>query len=55
LQESRKREDEARERSDTIILQLTQQLDNQTKFLEDMREENKHQKKGFFKKLFRRH
>jgi len=44
----------SKERSDTIILQLTQQLDNQTRLLEDMREENKQQKKGFFKRLFRK-
>ena len=43
----------ARERSDTIILQFTQQLSEQTKLLEDMRQENE-QKKGLFKRLFRR-
>jgi len=44
--------DEHRQRSDTIILQLTQQLDNQTKLLEDLRKDG--EKKGFFKKLFRK-
>jgi len=44
----------SKERSDTIILQFTQQLSEQTKLLEDMREENKQQKKGFFKRLFRK-
>jgi len=43
----------SKERSDTIILQFTQQLNEQTKLLEDMRRENE-QKKGFFKRLFRR-
>jgi hypothetical protein len=37
LSESRQREDDARQRSDTIILQLSRQFEEQTKLLEDMR------------------
>ena len=37
LQESRQREDGARQRSDTIILQLTRQFEEQNKLIEDMR------------------
>jgi len=40
-----------KERSDTIILQLTQQLDNQTKLLEDMRNQPK---TGFWARLLKR-
>ena len=51
LSKSNQREDEARERSDTIILQFTQQLDNQTKLLEDMRNQ---QQTGFWARLLKR-
>lgn len=53
LSQALQRENEARERSDTIILHLTQQLNNQTKLLEDMRPKD-NQKKGLFKRLFRK-
>jgi predicted RNase H-like nuclease (RuvC/YqgF family) len=38
LQESRQREDGARQRADTIILSLTRQFEEQNKLLEDMRQ-----------------
>jgi len=38
-----------KERSDTIILQLTQHLDQQTKLIEDMRQK---EKVGLFQRLF---
>jgi hypothetical protein len=40
---------EAQQRSDTIVLQLTRQFEQQTKLLEDVREQNK---SGFFGRLF---
>ena len=43
----------AKERSDTIVLQLTQQLSEQTKLLEDMRQKEE-KKGGFFKRLLGR-
>lgn len=44
---------EAQQRSDTIILQLTRQFEQQTKLLEDMRPKD-NQKKSFFRRLFRK-
>ena len=40
LSQALQRENEARERSDTIVLQLTKQLENQTLMLEDTRKES---------------
>lgn len=52
IQQMQEGSESAKERSDTIILQLTQQLDNQTKLIEDLRKDG--EKKGFFKRMFRR-
>lgn len=42
---------EAKQRSDTIVLQLTRQFDEQTKLLEDMRQR---QDSKWYQRLFRR-
>ena len=52
LEQVRVDAESSKERSDTIILQLTQQLDNQTKLIEDLRKDG--EKKGFLKRLFRK-
>ena len=44
----------SKERSDVLLLQLTQQLDNQTKLLEDMRQRDEQKKTGFFQRLFKK-
>ena len=43
---------EARQRSDTIILQLTRQFEQQTLLLEDMRQQNEQKKSSIFHRLF---
>ena len=52
LNESRQQFDEARQRSDTIILQLTRQFEQQTLLLEDMRQQNEQKKSSLFRRLF---
>ena len=43
---------EAQQRSDTIILQLTRQFEQQTQLLEDMRQQEKGRKHSFWQRLF---
>jgi hypothetical protein len=42
----------SQQRSDTIILQLTRQFEEQTKLLEDMRQQNEPKKSHLFRRLF---
>jgi Arc/MetJ-type ribon-helix-helix transcriptional regulator len=44
----------SKQRSDTIILQFTRQFEEQTKLLEDMRQQQESKNIGFFQKLFQR-
>lgn len=52
LQSMQQDASEAQQRSDTILLHLTQQLNNQTKLIEDMRQQNEPKKSHLFRRLF---